>query len=220
MGIDSIKDVRGSGHVVASNKPCFAGCCGWRKIILCDNGFALLEVLVAITVLLLVAVAMVPLFSISSTGIVESGNLSQNQYTAQQSLENAIAAGGTSTSASLEIQFPGVTPIITVHGITQQSGSWRVFIPNELGIIVPNGGMPTGTSGLSYISVFTATGGTTPYSFTLSQGSLPAGLVLNSSTGAVTGTPTSSAASTFTLQVTDSSNPHMVRTRELSIVIN
>jgi hypothetical protein len=50
----------------------------------------------------------------------------------------------------------------------------------------------------------TVTGGTPPYTFSVVGGlaNLPAGLTLNTSTGAITGTPT--ATGTFTIQVTDS----------------
>jgi len=48
----------------------------------------------------------------------------------------------------------------------------------------------------------TVTGGTAPYTFSLAPGStLPAGLTLSPSTGAISGTPT--AAGTFSIQVTD-----------------
>ncbi len=49
----------------------------------------------------------------------------------------------------------------------------------------------------------TVGGGTAPYTFSLASGTLPAGLTLNTSTGAITGTP--SATGTFTIQVKDAS---------------
>jgi len=52
---------------------------------------------------------------------------------------------------------------------------------------------------------FTATGGYGAYTYSVSAGSLPAGLSLNSSTGALTGTPTTAGAYSFTVQATDSS---------------
>ncbi|MGH9735265.1 MAG: putative Ig domain-containing protein, partial [Candidatus Acidiferrales bacterium] len=62
-----------------------------------------------------------------------------------------------------------------------------------------------------------ATGGTTPYSWSLSSGSLPAGLTLSSSTGAISGTPTASGTSTFTVKVTDASSN--TATKSLSIAV-
>src|ERR1039458_6599102 len=47
----------------------------------------------------------------------------------------------------------------------------------------------------------TVSGGTGPFTFSVGTGTLPAGLTLNTSTGAITGIPT--AAGTFTIKVTD-----------------
>jgi predicted extracellular nuclease len=65
--------------------------------------------------------------------------------------------------------------------------------------------LPGGTIGLPYNTSLTATGGTAPYSFIVTAGSLPAGLTL-SSTGSITGTPAVLGSSTFTVQVTDGTN--------------
>ena len=57
---------------------------------------------------------------------------------------------------------------------------------------------PQGTVGISYNTVLTVTGGTTPYSF--SGSGLPSGLSLNTKTGSITGVPSSSG--TFPVSVT------------------
>ena len=51
--------------------------------------------------------------------------------------------------------------------------------------------------------VFTASGGTAPYSWDVVSGNLPAGLVLDGQTGTVSGTPAKPGIYTFTLQITD-----------------
>src|SRR5664280_1225377 len=62
----------------------------------------------------------------------------------------------------------------------------------------------TGQMGVAYNSSLAATGGTGGYVFTIASGSLPAGLTLNASTGAITGTPTAYGTFTFTAKVVDS----------------
>jgi hypothetical protein len=60
------------------------------------------------------------------------------------------------------------------------------------------------------------TGGVTPYTFSVT-GTLPNGLTLNTSTGAITGTPT--ASGTFTLQVKDANGVTATPTCSFSIVL-
>lgn len=75
-------------------------------------------------------------------------------------------------------------------------------------IAIATTALPSGQVGSPYSTTLFASGGTAPYSWSLTGGTLPVGLSLNSSTGAITGTPTAAASSTqLTLTVTDSSNP-------------
>ena len=61
------------------------------------------------------------------------------------------------------------------------------------------------TQGTAYSTTCNTSGGTAPYSYSLLSGALPAGLNLDPSSGAVTGTPTIGGYVSFTLQVTDAS---------------
>lgn len=63
---------------------------------------------------------------------------------------------------------------------------------------------PNGTVGAAYAHTFPASGGTVPYTFSITAGALPPGLSLNASTGEVTGTPTVEGTFNFTVQVEDS----------------
>lgn len=63
--------------------------------------------------------------------------------------------------------------------------------------------LTSGTVGTSYNSTVNATG-VTPITFAVTSGSLPAGLTLNTTTGAITGTPTTSGTFSFTVEATDS----------------
>lgn len=61
------------------------------------------------------------------------------------------------------------------------------------------------TSGLFYTQTVATTGGTSPFAWTISGGTLPAGLAIDPLTGVISGIPTSSVTSNFTVNVTDSS---------------
>jgi len=78
--------------------------------------------------------------------------------------------------------------------------------------------LPQGTQSVPYGQSLFASGGTTPYNWSLLSGSLPAGLTL-SSAGLISGTPTAAGVFNFTVQVTDSSNPQQSTGVPLRIVI-
>ena len=65
---------------------------------------------------------------------------------------------------------------------------------------------PNGQVGVAYSSSLVATGGTPPYTYSISAGSLPSGLTLNPSTGAITGTPTAAGSFSYTAKVVDAAS--------------
>ena len=75
--------------------------------------------------------------------------------------------------------------------------------------------LPDGTVGTSYNQTLTATG-TTPITWSVVSGNLPNGLNLNSTTGAITGTPTTSGTSYFTVRVENAAGRDE---RQLSVTI-
>ena len=78
--------------------------------------------------------------------------------------------------------------------------------------------LPNGTVGVVYSAPIDASGGTTPYTCSISSGTLPAGLTLTGCT--VSGTPTTAGPSTVTVTVTDSSNPTKTVSQSETITIN
>jgi sugar lactone lactonase YvrE len=64
--------------------------------------------------------------------------------------------------------------------------------------------LPGGTVGAAYIQTISASGGTAPYTYTVTNGTLPAGLTL-SSNGTLSGTPTASGTYPITVNAADSS---------------
>lgn len=82
--------------------------------------------------------------------------------------------------------------------------------------------LPDGTVGTPYTYTFTATGGTSPYSFYKLYGDLPPGLSLNNSTGELSGTPTASGtygdSTVLRIEVLDANQALDIR--NIIIVIN
>ena len=62
--------------------------------------------------------------------------------------------------------------------------------------------LPAGTTGQFYNVTLSASGGTSPYQWSILQGSLPSGLLIGT-TGTILGTPSGAGDSVFTVQVTD-----------------
>jgi hypothetical protein len=93
------------------------------------------------------------------------------------------------------------------NGTCSQTQAYSITVnPNCPTITVNPATLPNGTVGASYSQTVTATGGTAPYTFAVTSGSLPAGLTLNASTGVISGTVTSATTANFTITATDASS--------------
>ncbi len=86
-------------------------------------------------------------------------------------------------------------------------------------LVITNTTLPSGVLTVAYSQAVAVTGGATPYTWSLPTGNtLPAGLLLNTSTGAITGTPTAAGPNSFTVQVADSSG--QIKTQLYSLAVN
>jgi hypothetical protein len=108
-------------------------------------------------------------------------------------------------------------------GTPQQTSSQALSISIATApLSVATTGLPNGVVGQSYNSaILQSAGGNPPVTWTISVGALPAGLTLNASTGAITGSPTTAGTTTFTVKATDSTIPTaQTATKQLSIQVN
>ena len=79
--------------------------------------------------------------------------------------------------------------------------------------------IPDGFVGVPYSYQLSACCGTAPYTWSIWSGSLPAGLSL-SSTGLISGTPTTAQYTLVYIRVTDSASPACTLTRAYFVYVN
>src|SRR5208282_301588 len=81
--------------------------------------------------------------------------------------------------------------------------------------------LPRGTLGPAYSASVAVSGGTMPYTWNVTGGTLPGWATLNTSSGAITGAPSATGTSNFTVTATDSTLPtHQTVNQSLSITIS
>jgi hypothetical protein len=83
--------------------------------------------------------------------------------------------------------------------------------------LLPAPPLPQGTVGVAYNQTITASGGTGPYTFSVTTGALPAGLLPLTSGGLISGTPTTAGTFTFTVTATDASGCKGLRVYTVTI---
>lgn len=151
------------------------------------------------------------------SGTLPAGVQLSNSDTASVNITGTPTTSGTATFTVQATDGAG-TPISKTFTIT-------VNPPPSLTITTTS--LPNGAVGTTYPNASTPSGyqltaayGTAPYTWSIvGSGSLPAGLTLSSS-GLISGTPTTAGTSTFTVQVQDSATPNPgIATRNLTLTI-
>ncbi|TXI03187.1 MAG: hemagglutinin [Rhizobium sp.] len=120
-------------------------------------------------------------------------------------------AGGAerSTGSSWQVNLvPGENTVQIVGRAEDRATTktYTVTITRQAPVLVLSpaaGGLVTGTVGTAYSQIFSTSGGTAPYSYAVTAGTLPAGLTLSTS-GLLSGTPTAGGNFNFTITATDS----------------
>lgn len=113
-----------------------------------------------------------------------------------------------------------VTITATSKKDTAKTATVSFSIPVNPAITTAMGALTAGQVGSTYSVAVAIAGGISPYTWSVTAGNLPAGLTLGASTGTISGTPTTAANSTFTLQVTDSGSPALMASGQFSIAIS
>jgi arylsulfate sulfotransferase len=124
----------------------------------------------------------------------EPGFLNPGAHAYEQSIE-------VTPSASVVYEFEGDDAAYRSWRLPSLYSLGTVSSPSPITLTCASN---AGTVGASYSSSLIAGGGVPPYTFSITSGSLPPGLSLTSSTGAIAGTPTTPGTFPFTASVTDS----------------
>jgi hypothetical protein len=111
---------------------------------------------------------------------------------------------GTPTAAGTAAVMATVTDSATPAAMASGSVSLIVTSPGSHPLSITTSSLPAGVIGIPYTATLAAAGGTPPYSW--AAAGLPAGLMISTS-GQITGTPTTMGTSTVAVTVTDSATP-------------
>ena len=115
----------------------------------------------------------------------------------------SVNASGVYTAPAVTTQT-NVTVTATSNADSSKSASATVTVDplTTQPLAISTTTLPQGQQGNPYSKVFAATGGTTPYSWSVSAGIPPAGIAMNAN-GDFAGTPTAAGTFNFTVAVTD-----------------
>lgn len=127
------------------------------------------------------------------------------------------------TTTSATYMAPGTisspsTATVTATSVASASKSASTMINLVVPPSITTASLPNGTEGMAYSAAISASGGVPPLTFSVSSGTLPAGLTLSPG-GTISGTPTSSGPSTFTVQVADSAKPPLTASMSYTVTI-
>jgi hypothetical protein len=115
----------------------------------------------------------------------------------------------------------GFTASVTDSSSPAQSKSAvlsLVVAPAALAITSPST-LPSAKVNSSYSNTLQATGGRAPYTWSISTGTLPAGINLAANTGVLSGTPTSSGSFSVAITAVDSSSPTQSATEVVDLAV-
>jgi hypothetical protein len=150
--------------------------------------------------------------ALTATGTYTNGPQDITNAVTWQSSNPALAT--VNASGAVSGVAPGSVTVTATLGSVSQSVNVTVFAP----LSISTGGLANGNAGIKYIQTLAATGGLPGYSWSLTSGSLPAGMML-SPAGLLAGTTTMTGSFAFTVQVTDQEIPPAQATMSFTLFV-
>lgn len=137
-----------------------------------------------------------------------------------QVLSGALPTGLTFDSSGLlsgTPQFQGTSNVIIQVFDSSNKFTRGTFVLTVTSLAVATQSLPGGAVGTPYLQALAGTGGTPPYAWAVSAGTLPPGLTLDPAAGSISGTPTTAGDFKFTIQLSDSLKVNVIRAFTLTI---
>ena len=153
--------------------------------------------------------------SVTSTGgTVSVGTVTFTILQGATTIGTPVTSGTVSSgSANATYVLPASTAVGTytinavynaAGGFTTSSDHAHTLTITPQPLVIQTTSLPNGQQGVSYSATVLVTGGTSPYTWGVQSGAFPTGVTINTSTGAISGTPTVSGPFTVTIGVSDS----------------
>ncbi len=118
---------------------------------------------------------------------------------------------GTPTSAGT---YTFTVRIVDVSGQSDTRAATVTIVPPPV-LTIPS--PPAAQVAVPYNLPLSVSGGTAPYTYSLGSGTLPPGLTLNTTTGLISGTPTTQGGYAFTVKVTDANGQSDTRSASITV---
>ncbi len=186
------------------------------------------------------------LVSTTTTGPVATAPLITIQPTSQSATAGQTASFSVAATGTAPLNYQWKKNGVAVNGASSSAyttpatsssdngGQFTVVVSNSAGSVtssaailmvnasipplqVTSSQLPGGTVGSAYSATLSASGGTSPYSWSVSSGTLPTGLSLSSS-GTLSGTPTVAGAFPFTVAVKDAASGSASASLSINVV--
>lgn len=147
---------------------------------------------------------------ITTLATVQTNQVVPTGFTFVENLDRAVT-GDTGCSFAHKIQTaagaenPQWSTTNATGGMASTNVVFKAGAPPPT---ITTASLPGGTVGVAYSQTLAVTGGIGSITWSTVSGSLPAGLSLNSSTGEISGTPTTAGTASFTVRATDSASAY------------
>lgn len=158
--------------------------------------------------------------TIAATVLNDSSGAGVNWATPTHGTLTAVSTTSATYTAPVISAGGSVSDTVTATSVSFPTNSTSLSITVEGAPVISTTSLPAGNQGTSYSATVSASGGVSPFTWSVSSGALPAGLALGASTTnsiMISGTPSAQGTFNFTIKIADSSGG--LGTQALSITI-